>query len=568
MTHDSTISPPEPFAPPVKVSPPVPFALAVDQASALLGILEPDGRVIYANRRALELIGASADDVLGVAWWNTPLWFDDEGRRRAQAAVAVVAQLDTHVRFKARRSARSGDEVHHDVTLTPLRDGDGALVALLVEGFDVTARWRDEQAVRHSLEQMEGLFAAVPDAVVAVDESRRVVMFNPAAERAFGWEVSEILGRPLDVLLPEHVVREHDAHVERFLAEAADGESHARRATRMLSARRRDGTIFPVDASLVTFTIGTRRLYCAVLRDITEQLAAERALEEERRRTALILAAAAEGIIGIDGAEVVTFANAAAAALLDRSVESMVGKPVDEILHAGRHRAAHDPSPTVTAMRTGLAFEGEDAYARADGSSFPVDFSVRSLVVDASPAGAVLSFRDVTERKAAEAQLLALSLLDELTGVHNRRGFVTLARQELALARRGGLSVLLCYVDVDRFKQINDQYGHAVGDRALRHVADALRSTFRESDVVGRIGGDEFVALAPVTGAGTSPDAVVASFGRRLDRALAERVARDASGAPVSVTTGWIVSTAHDERGLEALLAEADAALYARKRAR
>jgi diguanylate cyclase (GGDEF)-like protein len=102
----------------------------------------------------------------------------------------------------------------------------------------------------------------------------------------------------------------------------------------------------------------------------------------------------------------------------------------------------------------------------------------------------------VIERKRLEEEILSLSLTDELTGLYNRRGFNLFAEQELKLAHRKKRNMLLLFGDVDGLKAINDTQGHAQGDLALKEVAVILKNTFREADIIARIGGDEFVALA------------------------------------------------------------------------
>jgi diguanylate cyclase (GGDEF)-like protein len=103
---------------------------------------------------------------------------------------------------------------------------------------------------------------------------------------------------------------------------------------------------------------------------------------------------------------------------------------------------------------------------------------------------------DITERKAVEEKLRELSLVDELTGLNNRRGFMLLAEQQLLTAERMKQSALLLFADLDGLKRINDSLGHPEGDRALIDTAGLLKKTFRNSDILGRLGGDEFVVLA------------------------------------------------------------------------
>ena len=141
--------------------------------------------------------------------------------------------------------------------------------------------------------------------------------------------------------------------------------------------------------------------------------------------------------------------------------------------------------------------------------------------------GAVTAYEgyiiDVTPQKAAEAalrqreeQLRMLSLSDDLTGLYNRRGLFALGEHTMRIARRRARKLGVIYVDVDSLKTINDRFGHAQGDEALRLVADAIRASIRESDVVGRIGGDEFVILAE-DDTGVTED-LVARLRRRVEQ--------------------------------------------------
>lgn len=165
------------------------------------------------------------------------------------------------------------------------------------------------------------------------------------------------------------------------------------------------------------------------------------------------------------------------------------------------------------------------------------------------------------ELAGAIGQLEALSRTDELTGIENRRGFLEGAGRSLALARRIGRPSVLYYVDLDGLKAINDRHGHAEGDAAIKAAARAIRATFRETDHAGRLGGDEFVALAL--------DNEEGHVGALLERLRANAEAEDRALARpwrLSLSAGTVVSAAGDERPLEALLAEADNALYEEKR--
>jgi diguanylate cyclase (GGDEF)-like protein/PAS domain S-box-containing protein len=170
---------------------------------------------------------------------------------------------------------------------------------------------------------------------------------------------------------------------------------------------------------------------------------------------------------------------------------------------------------------------------------------------------------DITERKLAEETLRNMALLDDLTGLYNRRGFVTLAAQQLLIARRTRNPLLLLMVDLDGMKRINDALGHQEGDRALRETADVLTETFRKSDVIGRIGGDEFAVLAIETEA--APNGLLAE---RLQQRVDARNAIRSTPPLLSLSIGTAQFDPTVPLTLEELMTRADQSMYARKTAR
>lgn len=184
--------------------------------------------------------------------------------------------------------------------------------------------------------------------------------------------------------------------------------------------------------------------------------------------------------------------------------------------------------------------------------------------------GAIVVGSDVTEQRLTQERLSQtvealrlLALIDELTGLHNRRGFMTMAEHQIGIANRSARPLLLFFADLDELKRINDTFGHEAGDQALRDAARLLRATFRETDLLARLGGDEFVVMAA--------DATLADadlFASRLHAALRAYNAMAERSFVLSISTG---ATAYDPRTpepLDELLKRADAAMYRDKRLR
>ena len=197
----------------------------------------------------------------------------------------------------------------------------------------------------------------------------------------------------------------------------------------------------------------------------------------------------------------------------------------------------------------------EAAVATVQGGA--QDYLVKTEI---TPPMLVRAVRHAIERHRLFSALRSLSLIDDLTGLYNRRGFSDLGEQYLKLARRSGRGVTMVYLDLDRFKTINDSLGHHVGDRALIKVADILRATFRRSDIIARLGGDEFGVLA-LEAADESSELLV--------QRLRERVADFNGTSPEPYQLSVSIGMAHHDDDLrvrlEDMVAEADSAMYREK---
>lgn len=229
--------------------------------------------------------------------------------------------------------------------------------------------------------------------------------------------------------------------------------------------------------------------------------------------------------------------------------------------------AQPDSAPAIT-LRAQQAAERADALARNARIAVRLTWIAAILLAGVGFyffRGDVHARRDgLVEsgmRQQHEDALRALSLVDDLTGLNNRRGFLTLAQQMIKLARRNKRELVLLFVDMDDFKQINDAHGHQEGDVALQRAARVLRATFRDSDIVARLGGDEFVILAADTGSS-------ASIIQRLRQELGDRNAHDGYPYNLSFSVGAARFDPEDPPTIEELLQTADAMLYEQKRHR
>ncbi|MBI3270187.1 MAG: diguanylate cyclase [Planctomycetes bacterium] len=238
------------------------------------------------------------------------------------------------------------------------------------------------------------------------------------------------------------------------------------------------------------------------------------------------------------------------AVLLDLTLPDARGLEVVVQVHA---KAPNVPILVLTAIEDeGLALQTLQAGAQ--------DFLPKAGIEGGSLGRAI---RYAVERQQSGAGQREVPLIDEMTGVFNRRGFFAVAEQYIKLARRTRSGLLLLFGDLDGFKGINDKHGHAEGDRALQETAKLLRQTFRGSDIIARLGGDEFVVLATET-RGVSPETLL----RRLEANLEASNTAGKRPYKLAMSVGFAACEVEGLTSIEDLLTRADQAMYEAKRRR
>lgn len=280
----------------------------------------------------------------------------------------------------------------------------------------------------------------------------------------------------------------------------------------------------------------------------------------------LILNSTAEGIhvINLDG--VVIVENDAATNLLGWERGGLLGKFAHTTLH--HHHADHSEYPVSDCPIYKTLGDGvrrhvaSEVFWRKDGSSFPVEYSTSPLNdLDGNLCGTTVVFRDITNRKANEARIQHLAFYDALTNLPNRILFIDRLEQEIKKAQRHESRIVLMFIDLDRFKEINDTLGHDVGDKLLVEAAARLNGCVRTSDTVARLGGDEFtVVLNDISELG-----VEERIAQNITDALAKPFILNKETIYLSASTGV---TIYPDDGLttEKLLKNADQAMYAAKK--
>ncbi|MFI5583806.1 EAL domain-containing protein [Amycolatopsis sp. NPDC051758] len=478
------------------------------------------GVVTYANRAALETFAArSADEVVGRRFTD----FVAEESRGALveeltrlsepgAATAPVEALMTRL-----------DGSKFAVETVSVRLGGRHAYQVVMR--DITAK----KAAADALRFQAALVSHVSDALIATTGEGVVTSWNPAAETVYGWTAAEAVGRRASEL------------VGAPLDLCGGGVTEA-------VHRRRDGAPLAVRVSAAEMNDG----YVLVCADETARRRAE-----QNYRT--VVASLDEGVLVMGPAGLIEAANPAACRILGVAEAELIGVPCHTLVlftESGQW-IPPDELPSVQTRRTGVTHNGLVVrLRRPDGRDVWVSLTSRLLNPDDPTSMAVLtSFTDITETRAISAQLAHDATHDPLTRLANR----TLVLDRLDFHGRGVVTVL--FLDLDKFKVINDSLGHSVGDQVLRIVGERLRRCSGRDDLVGRLGGDEFVV---VTGEVTEPGEVRA-LAEHLRAALAEPIGVLGRQLHLDASIGVVLVGTADRRSAEDLLRDADVAMYQAK---
>ena len=382
-------------------------------------------------------------------------------------------------------------------------------------------RLRDEN--KRALEAQLRLATIVEssaEAIVGTTLEGFITSWNKGAETLFGYFAGEILGQPISALEPAERAEE----AKQVFTSLRRGGSIEQLETARV---RKDGSL--VDVSLSVFPLldsrGKLTGLATIARDITERKRAEEKAQSAARQIKSLLEAAGEGIYGVNGEGILTFANPTASRVLGYTAEELVGRGAHAIFHHshpdGTSYPADDCPLMHSVLRRGVPLRCEAWYWRNDGSGFPVQVCATPIKESGNVVGAVVTFSDITERKRAEEALRDQASRDPLTDLWNHKSILAILAKEVARASRTHTPVAVAMIDVDRFKTINDTYGHPAGDAVLREASRRLRATMRSYDSLGRYGGDEFMAVFP--GCDSAIAARLAeSFRTRIDHTAIE----------------------------------------------
>ena len=569
-----------------------------ERSFQFMGLLSPDGTILEVNDLALEFIGARREDVAGKQFWETGWWTHDPKQQQRLRNDVLLAAAGEHIQRQVTHLTPDGELHTVNFSLRAIRNAQDKVEWLLAEGHDVTALIRAEQQAR----RLSAFYSTLSHTNVAIVRCRsledllpqicRVVveqggllgawigrldeqtgMIEPVANTGVNPKYLNAIQLSTDPRRPEGsgptatAIRNGKHYVcNDFLHDPATAPWHEWGARLGFKA----SAAFPLFQRHKVF--GSLNLYAAetglfnddlikLLDEMAEDISF--ALDSMERDQELKLAATVfdnsrEIIVITDASTNVISVNRAFVEITGYEADDIVGKNIS-IIKSGRQDENFYRSMWENINTIGY-WQGELWNRRKNGEVYPAWVSISAIRDDNGEVTKYISVStDITEFKQAEDRIRYLAYYDPLTNLPNRTLLRDRTEQLLHNASRENRQAALLFIDLDNFKNINDSLGHLAGDRLLQEVARRIESELRQSDTVGRLGGDEFLVL--LTDANVSASMHVA---RNLLDSIGRSFGIEGHSLTVSASIG-IALYPRDGTNFEELHKNADVAMYKAK---
>ncbi|MBA7596155.1 hypothetical protein ES703_03124 [subsurface metagenome] len=525
------------------------FRIITENALAWIWEVDDNGKYTYASPLVEKILGYKPEEVLKKHFYD--LFHPEEREGLKKAAVDVFLKKQSFREFINKNVHKNGKTVWLSTSGSPILDSKGNLIGYRGVDIDITERKRAEEALRESEEQYRTLHSNIPVGVfrTTADPSGRLLSANPALVKMFRYETPEEMSK---MHVSDLYLNQDDR--KKFIETLS---STVEISHYEVQFERKDGTVFwgSLSARAVADESGKIAYFDGILEDITKKKKAEQALQESEEKYRRVVDNSLVGLY-ITQSHILKFCNQRLVEMFGfTSSKELIGKHIRELV-APESWELVDKQVKLRESGEGGSIQYEFKGVKKDGTIFDIETSGSRIIYEGNPAiqGSMI---DITARKRTEEELRKFATTDVLTGVLNRGHALLLFGKQLQVSRRNKQKLSICYVDVDRLKDINDTYGHQEGDEALKLISKFLEETPREADIVCRLGGDEFLMILSQCSIDQAK-----SVWERIANKLTAFNAQMIKPYIISLSCGFAEYNPDAEKSVDKLIAIADQEMY------
>ncbi|MBF0195238.1 MAG: EAL domain-containing protein [Magnetococcales bacterium] len=363
----------------------------------------------------------------------------------------------------------------------------GIISGSWIAWFTISRIRQAQQKQFISEERIRTIVENANDGIIAINQLGIIELFSPASEKMFDYNAKEVIGKNVELLMPEHIRPHHNGYIKNYLK---DGKGLRGGNSLESYGVRKDGSTFPIEISVGDAKLNDQYIITGIVRDITNRRKTENRLLLAKK----VIENASEAILVTDANSNITDVNPAYEKISGYSLAEVLGKH-PSITKSGRHSKSFYEDMWNQILERG-SWSGEIWDRRKSGEVYPKWLSISAIKNSAGEVENYVGlFMDISQQKVAEEKLEKLAFYDPLTQLPNRALFRDRLNLEIQKNRRNGSQSALFFIDLDHFKHVNDTLGHDYGDKLLIKVAQRIGSCLRESDSVCRLGGDEFTVI-------------------------------------------------------------------------
>ncbi|WP_455755900.1 PAS domain S-box protein [Sulfurimonas sp.] len=517
----------------------------LDITGTLIVALDTNANIVLANKKLCETLGyRSESDLIGKNWFEESLPVSKQELVKKVFTDIISGNVEPYKTFENELLFKNGEIRLIEWNNEYIRGNDGSIEGILSSGRDITKDRESEEEIR----LMHHALNNVRESVYLVKKDGRFTYVNDSAQRESGYTKEELKKMgicDIDPNFPKSLMSSHWEELKQK-GEITISTIHQHKA----------GNIFPVEVNANYIEYKGKEYNLAFVKDISER----KITEEKLKLSASVFTNTHEGILITDKDNIIVDTNEAFTTITGFSKDDVIGEKPN-ILKSGRNTPEFYSELWTSLLKEGV-WKGELYNRKKNGEEY-VEIATISVVYNDNKEiqNFISIFTDITLEKQQQQELEHNAYYDALTNLPNRVLFADRMNQAIAHAIRTKQLIAVAYIDIDGFKQVNDSYGHDIGDKLLILLAEKMTNLLRENDTVSRIGGDEFISLF----VDIKNKENIENLLNRLIDTIAEPISID--NCPINVSASVGVTFYPQKNRLEAdqIIRQSDQAMYSAK---